>query len=519
MSLNPIQFGKDVIDQFGRYLLTTFPVADPELAEQLRRGLSFEPGSGERLAKGPYIFLNRPFEQGPGIRELIEEPGLDLHPGLEGLFPFETLHAHQERALSAVLAARNVILSTGTGSGKTEAFLLPILDYCLKLRDSGAEDGVAAVLIYPMNALVNDQLERLRRLLAGSRITFGRYTGETPESGQVSNRLSEPRPYTQAELDRARRRLGELPLPWEECATREEIRRRRPRLLLTNYSQLEYLLLRHRDLDLFESAPLRFFVLDEVHTYTGAVGSEVACLLRRLRRVAGKEPSDVICIGTSATVADPEGGGRVDDAVVSFASRLFGVPRESIQLVREVYRPLRPATVDRYVPPVPENPAGLLERIFAAVRDAVLAEEPTEVSGEVLGLAAELCGRSAPEGGDSLERLHRLLAGNRIIEVLQDSFTTPNTLENLRPRIETVAGRAGLAPEALQAEALCYLTLGALARSDGEPLVRPKLHYFVQGSMACGSPGTRRTAGRPGGSISPSDGPASWRHSPDRSSI
>ncbi|MCP3912019.1 MAG: hypothetical protein GY713_13800, partial [Actinomycetia bacterium] len=84
MSLNPIQFGKDVIDQFGRYLLTTFRLSDPHLAAQLKAGLAYEPGTRERLAKGPYVFLNRPFVQGPGIRDLVAEPGLGLHPALEG---------------------------------------------------------------------------------------------------------------------------------------------------------------------------------------------------------------------------------------------------------------------------------------------------------------------------------------------------------------------------------------------------------------------------------------------------
>jgi len=78
MSLNPVRFGKDLIDQFGRYLLTSFPVADPDLAEQFRRGLACGPGSQERLAKGPYVYLNRPFVQCPGIRELIGEKALGL---------------------------------------------------------------------------------------------------------------------------------------------------------------------------------------------------------------------------------------------------------------------------------------------------------------------------------------------------------------------------------------------------------------------------------------------------------
>ncbi|OAG26720.1 DEAD/DEAH box helicase [Thermodesulfatator autotrophicus] len=139
MPLNPVQFGKDVIDQFGRYLLTTFPVADPGLRQQFKEGLSFGLGGKERLAKGPYVYLSRPFVEGPTLRELIADPSIDLHPALAGIFNFERLYKHQEEALRAVKTGNHVIIATGTGSGKTEGFLLPIIDKCLKARDRGGE--------------------------------------------------------------------------------------------------------------------------------------------------------------------------------------------------------------------------------------------------------------------------------------------------------------------------------------------------------------------------------------------
>ena len=198
MPLNPIQFGKDVIDQYGRYLRTTFRLADPGLAAQLREGLEHGPGGEDRLAKGPFVFLNRPFAPGPSIEDLVREEGLGLHPALPGLFGrVRTLHRHQELALRESKAGRHVLLATGTGSGKTEGFLLPILDHCLRLRDSRRRPGVAAVLVYPMNALVNDQLERLRRSWPGTQITFGRYTGETPDTPReppAARHSAEPTP-------------------------------------------------------------------------------------------------------------------------------------------------------------------------------------------------------------------------------------------------------------------------------------------------------------------------------------
>ena len=481
MTLNPIQFGKDVVDQYGRYLLTTFRLADHELRYQLEEGLRSGPGSQDRLAKGPYVFLSRPFVQGPGLAELVREPGLGLSPALEGLFDYPSLHKHQEKALRAALAGRHVLMATGTGSGKTEGFLLPILDHCLKLRDAEAEAGVVALLIYPMNALVNDQLDRMRRLLAGSRITFGRYTGDTPEEGSGPGRLETPRRYTDAERERADRREEELPLPWEECYSRAEIRKRRPRILLTNYSQLEYLLLRDKDLDLFRGAPLRFFVLDEIHTYSGTLGSEVACLIRRLRTVAGKGKDDVVCIGSSATVTDRESARGADQTLRVFASRLFGVADGDVELVKEEYQRVRSSGEERYVPPPPEAPTDLLERILEGVREAVLADEVKEVSDEVVRLAERLCGRQAPVTGGSLERLHSLLRRSRVTDLLVEAFGQPAVLLETLPRLRALPGRDRATDMDLQAEVLAYLTLGALAREGDEPLLRPKLHVFLQG--------------------------------------
>jgi hypothetical protein len=480
MSLNPVQFGSDVVEQFGRYLRTTFPLADQDLARQFAEGLGMGPGARETLAQGPYVHLSRPFVLGPRLADMAAEPDLGMHPALPGIFSrFETIYRHQERAYRAANAGRHLVVSTGTGSGKTEAFLLPVLDYCLHLRDRGDEDGVAAVLIYPMNALVNDQLERLRPLLAGTRITFGRYTGETPEDAVPHRQLDEPRPYTRHELERHRSRLEELPLPWEECHSRALIRRRKPRLLLTNYAQLEQLLLRDRDLDLLRSTPLRFFVLDELHTYTGSLGAEVACLVRRLRTVAGKQPGEVVCIGSSATVVDRELGERSPFVVQDFAAKLFGVGSDTVELVTEQYQERRPVR-DSYAPPPPAQPAGLLDEILRAVRDTLLADDVEDVPDEVARLAERLCGR-AGEGRTAMERLYALLAGNRLVGVLQDSFARPDELDAVLPRLRSMPGREGASDGDLKAEILAYLTLGALARRDDEPLLRPKFHYFIKG--------------------------------------
>lgn len=480
MSFNPIALGEQVVEQFHRYLMTYFPLADPRLEEQVKAALQVGPTGQRWLINGPYIQLNRPFQDGPRLADFVAEH--DLHPALPGIFShLDTLHMHQALAVEALQRGRNLIVATGTGSGKTEAFLLPIVNHCLRLRDAGAPPGLVALLIYPMNALVNDQLKRLRLLLAGTGIPFGRYTGETPRT-RVDNvpQLGQMRAFTAGELE-AYRTGQELPLPWEERFSREEIRESPPRILLTNYSQLEYLLLRHEDMDLFEGAPLRYLVMDEVHTYTGALGAEVACLLRRLRYLTGKQPEEVLCIGTSATVQDPSERVNGAAAVRNFGHRLFGVPEESIEVVEEQYQALRPAPPDAYVPCAPDNPQELLEEVLAACREVQLEDEVAHLPDMVVRVAERLCGRAAPPGGDNRVRLFDLLAANELVRHLERAHNTPRLLEDTLQGLRQMGARAEAAREDLIAELLAYLTLGALAERDDEPLLRPKLHYFVQG--------------------------------------
>ena len=125
--------------------------------------------------------------------------------------------------------------------------------------------------------------------------------------------------------------------PPEECCSEEDIRQRKPRILLTNYRQLEVLATRLPDVLLFADAPLRYLVFDEAHTYGGATGAEVACLIRRVRSLAGKTADEITCVGTSATLSDPTRKGDDDGTARRFASRFFGVDPDHVTLVGESY--------------------------------------------------------------------------------------------------------------------------------------------------------------------------------------
>ena len=269
MALNPIAYTENVVRSFLRYQLTAYPFADPHLHSQMRRLLSLDETRQSPLLKGPYVSLSRPFRQGASVASLVAE-GL-LHPHLGDRIPPEITHlySHQERAIRAIAEGWTTLVSTGTGSGKTECFLYPIISRCLALRDEEAPPGISAVIVYPMNALAEDQLMRLRGVLAGTGIPFGIYVGKTPERetdvAGVRLRAGASRADYEARLARARREgSGETVYPGEEVCSREVMRTpgRQPRILLTNVKQLELLLTRQQDIELFSGARLDYLVFD-----------------------------------------------------------------------------------------------------------------------------------------------------------------------------------------------------------------------------------------------------------------
>ena len=334
-SFDPLATSELISSGYRRYLRSLLPVRDPRIANALDAEIANSP----LLTKGPLLEATPPYQGGATLSTLIGEGVLSkaLRSLVsEALPPDRPLYVHQEQAIRKLAAGRNVIVSSGTGSGKTESFLLPILD-ALAAEHARGElgPGVRALLLYPMNALANDQLKRLRQILAGApHITFGRYVGDTEVSPRAADEtfgLLNP---------------GEPRLP-NELLSRDEMRRTPPHLLLTNYAMLEYLLLRPADIELFEgqyAGNWRFLVLDEAHVYDGAKAAEVAMLLRRLKdRVACGRP--LRSIATSATVGDDP------RAVTEFAGKLFDAPfewvdddhdRQDLVLASRVSLPLGP---------------------------------------------------------------------------------------------------------------------------------------------------------------------------------
>lgn len=483
MPINPVHFAHEVCDEFLRYLFSAFPLSDPELAEQARKLLERPSSLDIPLVKGPFVSLSESFAKGEHVQKMAAEG--KLHPVMPGLIGYPTMYLHQQQVFEAAKSGRHVLVATGTGSGKTESFLYPIVDDLLRQRDQGVTSGLTTILVYPMNALANDQLDRLRDMLGGTGITFGQWVGTTPskESDVTVERFEGS--SRQAYLEARRRRREEAqaedravrPLaPQEECCSEEDIERRQPRILVTNYRQLEVLTTRLPDVQMFADAPLKYLVFDEAHTYAGATGAEVACLIRRLKTLAGKNPDEIVCIGTSATLSDPTKQDQDnDDTARRFASRFFGVDPEKVALVGESYVS-RKWPDHRYKPVAPHGDGGdRLGRILAAVT------EPVNVA-TIKNVVEEVTGQIFDPGDNWQESLFDHLVTNEYVYQATQILKHPKKLSDAAWQTSQRLAMGRL-PEGdrANAELLAYLVLGAAARKDGDSLLRPKVHFFLRG--------------------------------------
>jgi len=350
--MNPVHLASEIEERYRRYLQTTFYFKDPVLRQSFQESLK-----SRHLSKGPYLEATPTFRRGTTpaalFAELLQH---ELDQGfLKAIEGERLLYRHQEQAIRSVFGGHNVVVATGTGSGKTEAFLYPILLHLYQELEAGTlGPGVRALVLYPMNALANDQRERLseicRRLKAENspfHITFGQYIGETPENEDDSQRRARDHIFQRDEhsiVQNGRVVHGELVL-------RSEMRTTPPHILLTNYSMLEYLLLRPDDSPLFDdgrATTWTFLVLDEAHQYRGAKGIEMAMLLRRLKqrlREGGRE-EPFRCIATSATLAGAEGDKL---AVAEFASQLFAEPYDAADVILGETEPIPESGTVRFV--------------------------------------------------------------------------------------------------------------------------------------------------------------------------
>ncbi|MFF8726469.1 DEAD/DEAH box helicase [Streptomyces sp. NPDC015171] len=315
----------------------------------------------------PWLSLNPFFQESGSVAELARQ-GV-LHPECARIFQARkteggtvpdgrplTLHQHQRDAIDAAASGASYVLTTGTGSGKSLSYIVPIVDRVLRERDAAGPDAarrVRAIIVYPMNALANSQLRELEKYLRDGYgtgrepVTFARYTGQ------------------------------------EDDARRREIRDNPPDILLTNYVMLELMLTRPADrASLIRMARgLDFLVFDELHTYRGRQGADVALLIRRVREACGA--GSMQCVGTSATLSTEGSPDEQRRIVAGVASTLFGTevrPAHVIgeTLVRATGEAPRSVSAERLTAPAPRGYADLVRDPLARwIEDRFgLAEDP-----------------------------------------------------------------------------------------------------------------------------------------------
>lgn len=299
----PSVVADELRDAVRGFLRSAFPIATPffqqtgEGAAQAHRLIDDLVDRPEALFKGPYLDLKLPFRR-------VERGQL---PFRHLKLPFDP-YRHQQRAFERLAgdAPRSTIIATGTGSGKTECFMLPVLDDCLHRR----ERGIKTLVIYPMNALATDQARRFAQEVAklDTKLTVGLYVGG--EQSEASDAMG----------------------PDQVITDQEVLRENPPDILLTNYKMLDFLLIRPKDQRLWRfnrPGMLRYLVVDELHTFDGAQGTDLACLIRRLRDRLGAG-QELACVGTSATM----GTGSQDD-LLSYAGKVFATSFDQEAVIGE----------------------------------------------------------------------------------------------------------------------------------------------------------------------------------------
>lgn len=295
----PSILAKQLQKGIGGYIETTFPMTNEPFKGSVQKMLA----NKGAVYHEPYVAVRLPF------RLATEMPTC-----FEAIHPAYLPYVHQQKAFERLTGddGRSTLVATGTGSGKTECFLYPILEYCYQHR---GERGIKALIIYPMNALATDQAKRVAELIHGSdelrgNVSVGMYVGgqeETPARTMSENGV---------------------------ITDHETLLNNAPDILMTNYKMLDYLLVRPKDALLWQDndpETLKYIAVDELHTFDGAQGTDLACLLRRLKRRLGIYDGFLCCIGTSATMGSKEN----DSNILSYAEEIFGEPFEKDAIITE----------------------------------------------------------------------------------------------------------------------------------------------------------------------------------------
>jgi ATP-dependent helicase YprA (DUF1998 family) len=436
---DPISASGNIKGSFIDYITTSFDFSDKDYKRCLEQALK----QPDAIAKGPYLDIGGSYETGRTLREMIRDSHAShLFETLEGssendkeLKLARPLYLHQEAALNKASQGKSLIITTGTGSGKTECFLIPIIDHLLREIQAGTlTNSVRAIIIYPMNALANDQMKRMRALLRDcTQIRFGLYNGNTQH--EQSKALSEYRSTYHAEPQQ------------NEVLSREEMQTCPPHILITNYSMMEYLLLRPKDDAVFYGAQLRYIILDEAHIYRGATGMETSLLLRRLQARLSMS-NHVQYILTSATLGDE----NANEQILAFGKRLCGVTFEEDCIIR-----------------AKEKRQEMIECMdFPREMFLALSDERNSIQDVLVKYGTDF----APDGNDG-EKLFELCLRSRLYKQLRLVARGPVTVAFICAQINQVMSM----DEQLL---IAFIAVCTRAEKDGANLIKARYHLFVR---------------------------------------
>ena len=314
-----------IIDEYRTYIESFLKIADPRLKEFVEQQLD-----NGHLWTPPLLQLTPAYKKGCSTDQLIAS-GI-LHSDCAKYFCYEDqqkhkhsiqFRYHQEQAFAIAHRQENYVVTTGTGSGKSLTYIVPIFDDLLRNPD---QKGVRAILVYPMNALINSQENELKKFLQNvpdSPIRVARYTGQ------------------------------------ESLSVKTAIQNDPPHILLTNYVMLELMLSRTHEAKFVESTNLKFLVLDELHTYRGRQGADVALLIRKLKQRCGQK---LLYIGTSATMSTQGDRNDIRNTIAGVASKLFGAEVKAANVIDETLE----RSIDRTEP--------VLDQLKAAIASPLPAE-------------------------------------------------------------------------------------------------------------------------------------------------
>lgn len=411
--MNIFEMHASIIENYRRYVQSFLTISDKRIHDLITKEL-FDRGI---LWPDPLVQLNPSYQLGNSIQELVDAG--KLHPLCAEIFRTQgnsiRLFQHQQQAIERALCGEHFVITSGTGSGKSLAYLVPIFDFILKHNPE--IPSVHAIVVYPMNALVNSQLEAIKKLLSNmgqSRdlIRVARYTGQ------------------------------------EKQEERQQYQTHPPHVLLTNYVMLELMLTRPQERVFVDKrlASLQFLVLDEIHTYRGRQGADVALLVRRLRERSGNP--NLLCIGTSATLATGGSYAERRQEVASFASKLFGTAVKPENVIEE--------SLQRVIP---------------------YASSPTakELRDAVTGPLPEPYWESF-----SVNPLSAWIESTFGLEETSDGYLRRRAPITLKEVAAHLAEMTGLVPTQCEQRIKDMLVLGSQVKTpNGSPAFAFKLHQFI----------------------------------------